>query len=186
MRPLVLTLLGLLLFVACGGSDDTESVTATSTSAPSTTSVVTTTSEPATTTSVVTTTSAVTTTPEPATTTTTISAEQLATAEAVGDVAAGEVLFNEPLDGLPHSASCTTCHTLDGIDGRNPTMVGISAVAASRIGGMSAVDYLRQSILDANAFRPSGDWNSAPMPYQIPDLLTEDQVNDVIAYLLTQ
>jgi mono/diheme cytochrome c family protein len=187
MRLLLLTLLGVLLFAACGGSDDTESATAASTSAPSTTSAVTTTSEPATTTSeLATTTSAVTTTSEPATTTTTISAEQLAAAEAVGDMTAGEELFHEPLDGITHSFSCSSCHTVDGQPARNPTLIGIGTAAADRIQGMSDIEYLRESILDPYAFKADGEWLSAPMPYTYPDLLTEEQINDVIAYLLTR
>jgi mono/diheme cytochrome c family protein len=187
MRPLVLTLFGLLLFVACGGSDDTESLTAASTSAPLTTSAVTTTSEPATTTTtVITTTSAVTTTSEPATTTTTISAERLAAAAAVGDIVAGEALFNEPLDGLPHSSSCAECHTFGSQPARNPKLTGIGTAAANRIEGMSDVEYLRESILDPYAFKADGEWLSQAMPYRYPDLFSEDQINDVIAYLLTQ
>ncbi len=174
MRLLLLTVLGVLLFAACGGSDDTESVTAASTSAPVTTSAATAASEPATTTS------------EPATTTTTISAEQLAAAEAVGDVAAGEVLFNEPLDGITHSLSCSSCHALDGQLARNPTFIGIGTAAADRIEGMSDVEYLRESIVDPSAFKPDGEWLSAAMPYRYPDLFSEDQINDVIAYLLTR
>jgi mono/diheme cytochrome c family protein len=173
MRPVVFTLFGLLLFIACGGSDDTESVTAASTSAPSTTSAATTTS-------------AVTTTSEPATTTTTISAERLAAAAAVGNMETGEELFNEPLDGITHSASCSTCHTFDDQPARNPKLNGIGTAAAGRIQGMSDVEYLRESIVDPYAFKADGDWLSSAMPYTYPDLFSEDQINDVIAYLLTR
>lgn len=111
--------------------------------------------------------------------------EQLAAASAIGDIAAGEKLFGEPLDGVTHSLSCSSCHSLDGKDGRNPTIVGIAAAAGSRIDGMSDVDYLRQSIIDPYAFKTTGNWNSAPMPYRYPELLTEQQINDLIAFLLT-
>lgn len=115
-----------------------------------------------------------------------VSDEQLAAAAAVGDIAAGEKLFDEPVAGVSHAVTCASCHSLDGKDGRNPTIIGISAVAADRIEGMSDVDYLRQSIVDPYVFRPSGDWNSAPMPYRYPELLSEAQINDLIAFLLTR
>ena len=193
MRWFVLTLFGLLLFVACGGSGDTESVNAASPGTPLTTSAVTTTAEPTTTTTAATTTSTgapstttAATTTTTAATTTTISAERLAAAAAVGDMAAGEELFNEPLDGINHSVSCSTCHTFDGQPARNPTFIGIGTAAAHRIQGMSDVEYLRESIVDPYAFKADGEWGSAAMPYRYPDLFTEEQINDVIAFLLTQ
>ena len=125
-------------------------------------------------------------TPEPPAPIPTVTEEQLAAAAAVGDVGAGEELFSQPLDGVTHSLSCSSCHSLDGTSGRNPTIVGISAVAANRIGGMSDVDYLRQAIVDPYAFKAEGDWVSAAMPYRYADLLTEEQIDDVIAFLLTR
>jgi mono/diheme cytochrome c family protein len=189
MRLGAVLLLGALVFFACGGSDETES-----SAAATTTDVVSTTTEVAsttadvvsTTTEVASTTLAPTTTTEPPTTTTTISAERLTAAAAVGDIAAGEELFNEPLDGITHSLSCSSCHTLDGQLARNPTFIGIGMAAADRIEGTSDVEYLRQSIVDPSAFKPDGEWGSAAMPYTYPDVLSEDQINNVIAYLLTR
>ena len=51
---------------------------------------------------------------------------------------------------------------------------------------MSAVDYLRQSIVDPYAFEVEGEWLSAAMPYRYPDLLSEDQIDSLVAFLLTQ
>ena len=182
MRVLAVLLLGAVVFVACGGFDKTESSAATTTTdvVSTTTDVVSTTTEPPPTTP------ATTTTTEPSTTTTTISAERLTAAAAVGDIAAGEALFNEPLDGINHSFSCSSCHTFDDQPARNPTFIGIGTVAGERISGMSDVEYLHQSIVDPYAFRADGEWLSAAMPYTYPDVLSEDQINNVIAYLLTQ
>ena len=126
------------------------------------------------------------TTSEPPITTSTISDERLIAAAAVGDMAAGEELFNEPLDGITHSLSCSSCHTLDGQLARNPTFIGIGTAAGDRISGMSDVEYLRESIVDPNAFKPDGEWLSASMPYTYADLLSEEQINDLIAYILTR
>jgi len=115
-----------------------------------------------------------------------ISDEQLASAAAIGDIAAGEELFKQPVDGVQHSLSCSTCHSLDGKATQDgPTLAGISAVAAVRVAGMSDVDYLRQSIVDPAAFRVGGEWRF-PMPHQYADLLSEDQINNLIAFLLTR
>jgi hypothetical protein len=50
---------------------------------------------------------------------------------------------------------------------------------------MSDVDYLRQSIVDPYAFRVGGEW-TFPMPYRYPDVLSEDEINNLIAFLLTR
>jgi mono/diheme cytochrome c family protein len=182
MRVVAVLLLGTVVFFACGGSDETDSSpTATTAGAVSTTTEI-----ASTTTEAASTTPAPTTTTEPVATTTTISVERLAAAAAVGDMVAGEELFNEPLDGITHSASCSSCHTVDDQPGRWVPLSGISAAAADRISGMSDVDYLRESIVDPCAFKAEGEWLSAAMPYTYADLLSEDQINDVIAYLLTR
>lgn len=115
-----------------------------------------------------------------------VPAEQLAIAAAVGDIAAGEELFNQPVDGVPHSWSCSSCHSLDGSDSQDgPTLAGISAVAADRVVGLSDVDYIRQSIVDPYAFRDYGEWRGV-MPYQYSELFSDDQINNLIAFLLTR
>lgn len=168
-----------IITAACGGegasTTTTTSSSATTSSLPATTTTVearTTTTEPASTTTEPTT-----------TTTTTISAEQLAKAEAVGDIQAGERLFFSPMEGIGDD-SCSTCHTFDGTENYAPSLLGISEVAGDRVEGMSDIEYLRQSILEPSAFR-EGDWFFT-MPYQFPDILSEDQVNDLIAFLLTK
>jgi mono/diheme cytochrome c family protein len=115
-----------------------------------------------------------------------VSDEQLAMAAAVGDIAAGEELFNKRIAEVQHSLSCSSCHTLDGKDSRDaPTLAEISTVAADRVDGMSDVDYLRQSIVDPSAFRVAGEWAS-PMPNMYSDVLSEDEIDNLIAFLLTR
>lgn len=134
------------------------------------------------------TTTAETTTTEAATTITTaaVPPEHLELAAEIGDIADGEELFDTPIEGVPHNLACSSCHTLEGTDTVHaPDLVGISERAAQRIEGMSAEEYLRQSILDPFAFRVPGDW-SAPMPHRYGEVLSEDDVNDLIAFLLTR
>lgn len=169
----------LMVTAACGGeaastTTTTSSSATTSLPPPPTTTIgaTTTTSGPASTTS------------EPTTTTSTISPEQLAKAEAVGDITAGEELFFAPMEGVPRDEPCSTCHTFDGTDSHAPSLAGISQVAGERVEGLSDVEYLRQSIVDPSAFR-EGDW-FATMPYQYPDILSEDQIDNLVAFLLTR
>jgi mono/diheme cytochrome c family protein len=116
----------------------------------------------------------------------TVSDEQLAMAATVGDISAGEELFNKRFAEVGHSLSCSSCHTLDGNDSRDaPSLAGISAVAADRVDEMPDIDYLRQSIVDPNAFRVTGEWAS-PMPNKYSDVLSEDEIDNLIAFLLTR
>ena len=50
--------------------------------------------------------------------------------------------------------------------------------------GLSAQEYLRQSILDPNAYTLDG-FAANIMPMVWSDELTEEQVDDLIAFLLT-
>lgn len=125
----------------------------------------------------------------PMTITTTVSAEQLAKAETVGSVAIGEELFFAPMDGINHDWSCSSCHTLDGTtNGRQPSLLEISKVAGERVEGMSDVEYLVESLTDPVAFRAEevGTDGTASMPYQYADLLSEEDVNNLVAFLLTR
>ncbi len=88
------------------------------------------------------------------------------------------------MDGIPRDMSCSTCHSLDGVDGFAPSLLGISQVAGDRIDGLSDIEYLRQSITDPLSFF-AGEWQ-ATMPYQYADVLTDDQVDDLVAFLLTK
>ena len=105
----------------------------------------------------------------------------------MGDIAKGEELFFSGIDGIPDSFSCATCHTLDGtrLATMGPSLLGISEAASDRIEGLSDVDYLRQSLTDPLVFDADED-SSMLMPYQYADVLTEEQVNDLVAFLLTK
>lgn len=168
----------LFLLAACGER---------ATEPGSTNSVATTTTSHVTTTptKVTTTTLSVTTTTTTNTTTASVSDAQLEAAAAVGDIDAGEDLFFRPLDGIPDSASCSTCHSLDPSNSQwAPTLAGMATIAAGRVDGLTDVDYLRQSIVDPYAFVVEGSWPFA-MPFRYPDVLSDDEINNLIAFLLT-
>ncbi len=107
-----------------------------------------------------------------------------------GDPALGEVLF---LNGKDAAPACVTCHVLD--EDRiliGPSMVGLAGRAATRAEGQTAEEYLANSILHPNDFLvPNTDTNvfaaggNSLMFQQYADYLTEEDVNNLVAYLLT-
>lgn len=113
-----------------------------------------------------------------------------ATPASIGDPANGEALFR---NGKAAAPACVTCHMVEQdtiLIG--PSMVGIAARAATRVEGESAEEYLRQSILEPNAYLvPDTPTNifaaggNSLMFQQYADYLTEQDVNDLIAYMLS-
>lgn len=94
-------------------------------------------------------------------------------ASPAGDPAAGEELF---------ATNCSACHAEE--DGAGPPLAGIGERAATRVDGMSAEEYLHESIVDPAAYVVEG---FAPiMPKDYADKLSEEEITDLIAYLLTQ
>ncbi len=107
-------------------------------------------------------------TPEP-----TQEAQPTEAAGPVGDATAGEKLF---------ASSCAGCH--GDTDGAGPARVGMGERAATRIAGMSAADYLHESIVEPGAFVVDGF--SDIMPPTFGKNLSEQEISDIVAYLLTQ
>jgi nitric oxide reductase subunit C len=91
------------------------------------------------------------------------------------DVDAGKKLFAETVIGA--QAGCITCHSL------NPgeTVVGPSMAG---IGSRGDADYIRESILDPNATLVEG-FPADTMPNVWGDELSSEQVDQLVAYLLT-
>jgi mono/diheme cytochrome c family protein len=89
----------------------------------------------------------------------------------------GAVLFVE--------AQCSTCHAVKGdrqIVG--PSLDGIATHAAERVPGQSAEDYLTTSILQPDEHLVEG-FQPGSMKQDFALTLTFDQVEDLVAYLMT-
>ena len=98
----------------------------------------------------------------------------------VGDAAAGEKVFNEVA-----VAACGSCHSLEpGVVLAGPSLAGVGTAAGGRVSGQSAEDYLRQSIVEPNAFLVEG-FAAGIMTQTYGTQLTEQQINDLVAYMLT-
>jgi cytochrome c5 len=79
---------------------------------------------------------------------------------------------------------CRTCHTIGQTGAlRFPDLEGIGARAASRIAGMSDVEYLAQSLYEPDAFIVEGFNPGMPVANKPPIGLTDQELLSVMAYL---
>ena len=110
--------------------------------------------------------------------------------EPAGDPERGREIFEDI-----NRVLCERCHTLDGSFDVGPSLLGISERAGDRIPELSAVEYLQQSILEPSAYLVDG-FKDKMKTYQVVDadevdflmygMLTQEELNDLIAFLLTQ
>ena len=82
------------------------------------------------------------------------------------------------------SAGCTACHTVDSVPGASgsigPNLSAVASLAGSRVGGLSAQDYLLQSLEEPGAFVVDGFG-----PIMPGGLATGDDLDNLVAFLLT-
>jgi hypothetical protein len=82
-------------------------------------------------------------------------------------------------------AGCAICHSLEpGITVVGPSLAGIASQAVERIPGLSAEEYLYQSIVDPNAYLVEG-FEGGRMPSNYEEILTDGQIQDILAFLST-
>ena len=108
-------------------------------------------------------------------------AELVAMLEAA-DANNGATLFTlfQPSVGF----ACSTCHLVDS-DSRliGPGLLDITTVAETRVEGMSGLEYIYQSLVAPNDYVVT-DYPAELMP-QWAEVYTEEELFDIIAYLLT-
>lgn len=103
----------------------------------------------------------------------------------VGDAANGERLFNESIIGSASAPGCVTCHSLEpGVVIVGPSQSDVGARAETAIEGMSAEEYLRQSIVEPDAHIAEG-FTEGVMYQNFGTELTNTQINDLVAFMLT-
>lgn len=104
------------------------------------------------------------------------------------DPARGEELYNRSTLGSKSAEGCATCHNYDASEGPEedaPYTAGTATKAATRVPGLSAEEYIRESIVDPDAYVVEG-WQTGDMYAGWTDDLTEQQIADLVAYLLTE
>ncbi len=106
---------------------------------------------------------------------------------AAGGVSAerGEELFNQQLIAN-QAAGCVTCHYVDPARGdfTGPNQADVATVAGDRVEGQSAEEYLRTSIVNTDEYILEG-FSAGVMPANYGDILTEDEIDSLVAYLMT-
>jgi cytochrome c553 len=100
-----------------------------------------------------------------------------------GDAERGAQLFAQGRGEIP---PCSTCHRV--VRGQvgfsiGPNLAGIGEHAGTQVAGLSAEEYLRQSILEPGLYIVSGYRDIMYPDYSRH--LTEQNIHDLIAYLLT-
>jgi mono/diheme cytochrome c family protein len=109
----------------------------------------------------------------------------------IGDPDKDQELFENPTRGR-----CAECHDQNGEDiPTGPALAGIGAEAGKRVPDLSAVEYLEQSMLDPAAYISEGYQNrmkvyrivvEEEVDYMFADMLTQEELNNLVAFLLTQ
>jgi ferredoxin/mono/diheme cytochrome c family protein len=94
--------------------------------------------------------------------------------------AEGRKVFDDQSPG-----SCDVCHSVDPGDDRvGPSLAGIADTAATRIPGLSAEEYLRQSILDPDAYIVDG-YRAGQMLQIYDERLSDEQLDALLVYLMS-
>ena len=98
----------------------------------------------------------------------------------VDPVEAGRSLFSATVLGT--NAGCRICHSLDaGRDLVGPSLAGIGGRAGTVVPGLPAEEYLRQSLLEPDAYVVPG--YPAGQMLQVP--LTDREVDELVAFMLS-
>ena len=101
----------------------------------------------------------------------------------VDPVEAGRALFNETALGT--NAGCRICHSLDaGRELVGPSLAGVGTRAASTVSGLNAEEYLRQSIIDPDAYVVPG-YPAGQMLAGLGDALSPQELDNLVAFMLS-
>ncbi len=107
----------------------------------------------------------------------------------LGDPEAGEELFRQTLRLTGGKApTCLSCHEVDNNEQLSvgPGLRGIADIAGSRVPDLSAEAYLCQAIVAPREHIVAGyPEDNILMPITYGATLTQQQINDIVAYLLT-
>ncbi len=99
-----------------------------------------------------------------------------------GNPARGRDLFFA--SSIGQSTGCRVCHSIKPNERKvGPSLAGIATRAATRVPGLTAEEYIRQSIEDPGAYVVEG-FPNAMLP-DIADKLSDQDMDDIIAFLMT-
>lgn len=104
------------------------------------------------------------------------------------DAANGEKLYNQATLGSKSAEGCAACHNMDASEGDEtdaPFTAGTASRAESRVPGLSAEEYIREAIVNPDAYLVEG-YEAGSMYQTWGDDISEEDIADIIAYLLTE
>ena len=125
-------------------------------------------------------------TPEPKPTTEPTQAPVLSPIDrlvAVRDAMNGAMLFGTFQDAANYS--CSNCHLSDSEkENLGPGLLNIKDRAATRVEGMTAAEYIYQSIVDSKSYTVEG-FDPDLMPQNWAEIYSDLEIFDIVAYLMT-
>ena len=109
-----------------------------------------------------------------------------------GDATKGQALFEQKTIGKDNLQGCVTCHsTQKDVVLTGPALAGIANDAAEspkdpayKGQAKDAAGWLKESIINPDADVADG-FQPKVMPQNFKDELTDQQINDIVAYLMT-
>ncbi|MDP9314247.1 MAG: c-type cytochrome [Chloroflexota bacterium] len=104
-----------------------------------------------------------------------------------GDAGQGQQLFHgELLMAGGDATPCIGCHSVTPGEppAIGPNLSNVGNRAATTVAAQSAADYLRASVVEPDTYLAAG-FQEGIHPRTYGQLLTNDQINDLVAYMLT-
>lgn len=100
---------------------------------------------------------------------------------AAADVAHGEELFNNPIEGA--ALACVNCHLINSEEMLvGPGQLNLLYRAADRVEGEGPYTYMYNSIVNPNDYIVEG-YPAMVMPQNYGELLSEQDLYDIVAYM---
>ncbi len=104
----------------------------------------------------------------------------------LANAANGEAIFNQDFETEIGVWQCANCHNVDNPEVKvGPSLLGVPQHAAERVEGEIAQRYIYNSIMQPQAYIVEGFEEGQQMPPNYSELLSDTQVYDLVAYLMT-
>jgi cytochrome c2 len=105
--------------------------------------------------------------------------------EPINLVAQGKALFNQKHLGKDKVIGCVLCHSIEaGQVIIGPSLAGLSQRAAHLVKGETAEQYIRNAIINPDAYIVEG-FTPAVMLSNFAEALSKDEIEALVAYLMT-